>query len=886
MLELTRRIYPMHLTETSTLTTKPRIIYRNAYQSPEFAIESTHLDFTIVNEEEVVVINTMVIERIDPDSTVQLLLDGEGLELLNVLLDEKVLTEKDYQLNTESLIIHSTPSRFTLTITNKINPKANTLLSGLYYADGLFCTQCESSGFRRITYFLDHPDVLTRFTVRINANREKYPTLLSNGNCIEQNVDSVTWEDPFKKPAYLFALVVGDLAHVKDTFTTMSGRTVTLEIYVDHGNEDKCQHAMESLKNSMRWDEEKFGLEYDLDIYMIVAVRSFNMGAMENKGLNIFNAKYVLARPESATDADFIAIERVIGHEYFHNWTGNRVTCRDWFQLSLKEGLTVFRDQRFCQDIQESSVYRIQDIKTLRSHQFSEDASPMAHPVRPESYIEINNFYTMTVYNKGAEVIRMQETLLGQDGFRKGMDLYFKRHDGQAVTIDDFVKAMEDANNRDLTQFKRWYSQSGTPEIKAQSTYDEKKQRFTLTLSQSCPPTPGQPTKEPFHIPVAIALWSDKGEAISIPTTVLELKEATQTWTWEQITVKPTVSLLGNFSAPVKLDIDYTDAELQLLIKAETDGFSRWEAIQRVVYQSFLTLVKQYHTHGEAPSQLPALLLDVFHQILHNHTIDPLSKAELLTLPGFLECTQPVISCIGYIDVDAIEMTRDFLSKSLGLALYDELLSTYKNLDQKSSSEMNARAFGERKLKNVCLSYLAATQKSEANKLALTQLTQAQNMTDELAALMNLMNFDEATRDQASDIFYKKWQNNDLVLDKWFAAQAASVLPSTLDNVEKLLWHPKFDRNNPNKVKALLGTFWQNNPRYFHCLDGRGYELFVAQILGFDKNNAFISASLARSMMNWKLFDGQHQQLMQEALKTIIKEAVSKDLYEIVSKSL
>jgi aminopeptidase N len=860
---------------------QPKTIYRKDYKAPEFTIAQVHLDFHIHSETEVIIVNTMTLQRLTKGSISPLVLDGQEMELQEVTLDGKKLTPQDYTVTPQSLEIPNVADAFNIIIKNKINPKANTLLSGLYFADGLFCTQCESEGFRRITYFLDRPDVLTTFTVKIHADRKKYPVLLSNGNCIAKDEGSATWEDPFKKPSYLFACVIGDLACVKDYFMTMSGRRVELRIYVDHGNEDKCHHAMESLKHSMEWDEKVFGREYDLNIYMIVAVRSFNMGAMENKGLNVFNAKYVLGLPESATDADFIGIERVIGHEYFHNWTGNRVTCRDWFQLSLKEGLTVFRDQEFTHDMQESGVCRIQDVKTLRSHQFNEDAGPMAHPVRPESYIEINNFYTATVYNKGAEVIRMQHTLLGKDGFRKGMDLYFQRHDGQAVTIDDFVKAMEDANDKDLTQFKRWYSQSGTPEITASTHYDENQQTFSLILSQFCPPTPGQAEKEQFHIPIRIALWDSQQKPIEIKEKVLELKEHQQTWTWKNIPSKPIVSLLGNFSAPVKLKIDYTDEELQTLVNAETDDFSRWEALQRVSYGYLVQRIESAKHSKNLP--LPEFMVNIYRNILQHSLINPLLKGELLTLPTFLEFNQ----YLGYTDVDAMEEARDYLHIALGKALLDDFYAIYQSLNEKSTSAMTAHAYGDRKLKNSCLTYLVYAKHPEARVLAFNQLTQAKNMADELAAFWALMYFDDETRDKAAEIFYNKWKEDDLVLDKWFTTQAISPLPTTLEHVKKLTTHPKFDRKNPNKIRALLSSFWMLNPRNFHAIDGSAYEFFVSEILAFDKDNAFVSASLVRSLINWKTFDEKRKKLMQNALKTILKEPnISKDLYEIVSKSV
>jgi aminopeptidase N len=853
-------------------TSRPTEIYRKDYKAPEFLIDTVHLEFHIISPSEVTLINQFTARRVTENSTASLLLDGESVELMSILLDGKPLPETDYTLDEESLTIKDLPNTFELTITTKFNPEANKQLSGLYFADGIFCTQCESSGFRRMTYFMDHPDVLSRYTVEIHADPKKYPVQLSNGNCIARDENSVTWEDPFKKPAYLFALVVGDLTCIQDHFVTQSGREILLEIYVDHDNKDKCSHAMESLKNAMRWDEERFGLEYDLDIYMIVAVRSFNMGAMENKGLNIFNSKYVLGLPESATDTDFNDIERVIGHEYFHNWTGNRVTCRDWFQLSLKEGLTVFRDQEFSQYMQKSNVFRIQTVKTLRSRQFSEDASPMAHPVRPESYIEINNFYTVTVYEKGSEVIRMQHTLLGEAGFQKGMKLYVQRHDGKAVTIDDFVQAMEDANNRDLTQFKRWYSQSGTPEIKASAHYDNN--ILSLTLTQSCPATPGQPTKEPFHIPVNISLFDRvNGQKIAIPEKLLELTESTQTWTWENMSTQPIVSLLGGFSAPIKLHIEYTDAELQLLIQSEDDDFSRWESLQKIFYRYLF----------DQSDKASSVMLDIYRNILNNTRIDLLSKAELLTLPSFIECAQVVER----INVDAIESGRTYWHETIGKTFESEFLKIYQLLASKSSAEMNAQNYAERRFKNTCLSYLIHAKNPEAKQLLLSQLKNAKNMTDETAALMGLMHIDTESKSQALDIFYQKWHHDDLVMDKWFTAQAISTLPFTTEHVSNLLEHSSFDKKNPNKVKALLGAFWMNNPRAFHSLDGSGYNLFVHNIMAFDKYNSFISAALARSMINWRQFDNKHQHLMQNALKAILHEkCISKDLYEIVSKSV
>jgi len=865
---------------------EPAAIYRKDYKAPQFELDTVNLHFDIRSEEEVIVDNEIQIKRTGtPDAP--LFLNGEDMELLSIHLDEKLLTPNDYQLDKESLTIPSVPNRFTLRTSVRINPKNNTQLSGLYFADGLFCTQCESHGFRRITYFIDRPDTLASYRVSITADSEKYPVLLSNGNRIAQGqhpdkgTHFVEWEDPFKKPCYLFALVAGNLSCISDYYVTQSGRRVALRMYSDHDNQDKCEHAMTSVKNAMRWDEEQFGREYDLDIYMIVAVRSFNMGAMENKGLNIFNAKYVLARPENAADSDFIGIERVIGHEYFHNWTGNRVTCRDWFQLSLKEGLTVFRDAEFSRDMQNSDVCRIQDVKTLRSSQFIEDASPMAHPVRPESYIEVNNFYTATIYNKGAEVIRMQRTLLGHTGFRKGMDLYFERHDGQAVTIDDFVKAMEDANHADLTQFKRWYSQSGTPEVTAETRYDAEHKQFILTLSQHCPPTPGQKQKLPFHIPISAALWDAKGNLIPDSCRLIELKEPQQTFVFEHVPAEPVISLLRDFSAPIKLHIDYSDEQLQLLMRSEHDGFSRWEAGQRIA-NKYLTQLAQQYQEGKALN-LPETIIQTYEAILEDPKLELSLKAELMILPNFNEASQ-IFSCI---DVDAIESARNYFYQTVGKTLYKHFLSLYETLHAKGVSDMSPEAYAERKMKNVCLGYLIYSENPDAVEFAYKQFMHAQNMTDEIGALSCLVHVEDPRNKQAVETFYQKWQHDDLVMDKWFAVQASSRLPYAFETVKTLLSHPKLDRNNPNKVKALLATFAIHNPRSFHALSGKPYELFTQLILEFDRKNPYLSANLVRSMISWKHYDEKRSELMKKSLEHILAaKPISRDLYEVVSKSL
>lgn len=855
-----------------------KTIYRKDYQVPNFTVDTIDLDFDL-HDDHALVKNRMQLHR---QRAGDLHLYGDELELISITMNNKQLSKNDYRLEKDDLIIENCPDEFRLEVVTRIRPQDNTQLSGLYRSQQLFCTQCEAEGFRRITFYLDRPDVLATYTTRISADKTKYPVLLSNGNLIDSGeLDHgrhwVKWEDPFKKPSYLFALVAGDLACVQDKFTTCSGKTVDLRIYVEPGNEDKCSHAMESVKNAMRWDEKVYGREYDLDIYMIVAVSDFNMGAMENKGLNLFNSKYILARPDTATDQDFADVEGVVGHEYFHNWTGNRVTCRDWFQLSLKEGLTVFRDQEFSRDMNSRDVNRIADVKVLRSTQFPEDAGSMAHPVRPESYQEINNFYTATIYNKGAEVIRMQHTLLGKEGFRQGMDLYFKRHDGQAVTIDDFVAAMEDANKVDLTQFKLWYSQAGTPEIQVATEYDSG--NLKLTLTQSCPPTPDSKEKKPFHIPVRVALFDEKGNSLPLKQEVLELREAQQSFHFSGLTAKPIISLLRDFSAPVKLKRQLSQEELLALLRFESDGYAKWDAAQRLA----LDCINHYFTTPGNNWTIPEALVDAYRHVLEDESLDNALRADLLTPPGFEEVAATLTS----VDVDAVEKARDFFRVELGKQLYEHLEMMYLKLWQEEDHGMYAKAYGKRKLRNICLALMMKADEAHTLNICQQQFIKAKTMTDQIASFAALNNSSQGTaREQAIDSFYRQWSQDDLVLDKWFAIQACSELSDTLARVKILIKHPAFSMKNPNKVRAVIGAFCQANPRHFHAADGSGYVFLREMLEQMDKINPQIAARLATPFTRWRRFDATRQQLMKEQLKQLAKLDLSRDLGELVEKSL
>ena len=851
-------------------------IYRKDYKPYPFDVLSIYLSIDLY-EEYALVSNEMVLKRTLPG---ELYLFGEDLELEQILLNDMPLAKNAYQLRGDDLVLQSCPDEFTLKLVTRIYPQENTALCGLYRSNQLFCTQCEAEGFRQITFFPDRPDVLTLYTTRISAVKADYPVLLSNGNLIEQGETAdgrhwVVWQDPFKKPSYLFALVAGTLACVSEQFTTRSGRVIDLRIYVEPGNEDKCGHAMTSLKKAMRWDEEKYGREYDLDTFMIVAVSDFNMGAMENKGLNIFNSKYILACPKTATDNDYMDIEAVIGHEYFHNWTGNRVTCRDWFQLSLKEGLTVFREQEFSADMNSRDVNRILDVKILCNAQFPEDASGLAHSVRPESYQEINNFYTATIYNKGAEVIRMQHTLLTDAGFRRGMDLYFERHDGHAVTIDDFVAAMENANQIDLGQFKRWYSQAGTPKVSACSHYADS--CLTLSFCQSCLPTPECLDKQPFHIPIRMALLDTEGHILQ--EMVLELKKAEEQYRFEGLKEKPVISLLRDFSAPITLTQTQSQDELLILLQFETNGYAKWRAAQTLV----LDTMSIWFQSPKETWRLSEKLIQAFQHVLLDDSLDRALRADLLMPPDFEEVAATLTS----VDVGLVELVRDAYRKILGQALFSQAETTYQTLWEQEDNRMHGDAYGVRKLRNTCLYLMMKANEAAALPYCQQQFVTARTMTDKMASFTLLANSaTEHSRQQAIDAFYSEWSENDLVLDKWFAVQAMSEVPHALARVKALQSHPAFQMTNPNKVRALLGAFIQSNHRHFHALDGSGYVFLTEVLLQLDVINSQVAARLATPFTRWRRLDSSRQQLMRQQLQVLAAKALSRDLREVVDKSL
>jgi aminopeptidase N len=877
------------------ITDAPKAIYLKDYTVPPYLIETADLHFDLFEDHALVTSRLALSANHDRTQGAQpLVLQGEKLQLHSVKLDGRLLPAEAYRLGEENLTIADVPASFTLEIVTEIRPQDNKALEGLYKSGGHFCTQCEAEGFRKITYFLDRPDVMAKYTTTIVADR-KYTQLLSNGNLVDSGelADGrhwAKWVDPFKKPSYLFALVAGDLAVLEDTFTTRSGRSVALRIYVEHHNLDKTAHAMQSLQHAMRWDEATFGLEYDLDIYMIVAVDDFNMGAMENKGLNLFNSKYVLAKPETATDMDYDGIESVIGHEYFHNWTGNRVTCRDWFQLSLKEGLTVFRDQEFSADMASRAVKRINDVRSLRTVQFPEDGGPMAHSVRPDSYIEIGNFYTSTIYNKGAEVIRMMHTLLGANGFRKGMDLYFERHDGQAVTTDDFVKAMEDANQRDLAQFRRWYTQAGTPQITAAGTYDQAAQTYTLTLSQSCPATPGQAHKLPFHLPVAMGLLDAQGADMPLQldgeptpagtTRVLELREAEQQFRFVNVAQPPLPSLLRGFSAPVKLQMQTTHEQLAFLLAHDSDAFNRWEAGQRLAGEIILALAATYRSAGEMALD-DSYVQAVAHAL--NSKLAPAVVAQLLTLPSELYLAE----LMTIVDVDAIHAAREFVRTTLAQRLKSNFTDAYLANSSAGPYRFDAASAAKRSLKNLSLGYLTALDEPATRALCMQQFNSADNMTDSIAALAALANLDCAERAPALAAFHERWRHDPLVLDKWFALQATSQLPGTLAEVQALTQHPAFEIRNPNKVYSLIGAYARSNPVRFHDISGAGYRFLADKVLQIDVFNPSVAARMLGALSRWRKYDSQRQALMQAELQRILTQpGLSKDAYEVASKSL
>jgi aminopeptidase N len=868
------------------------------YRPPEFLVDAVELVFEL-GETETRVRSHITLER-NPKggrAGAALRLDGDELELLALAVDGRQLGDGEYRLETDgALVIARVPDRFALDIETRIHPERNTQLHGLYVSGGNFCTQCEPEGFRRITYFLDRPDVMARYGVEIRADKERYPILLSNGNPagageLADGRHWAKWVDPHPKPSYLFALVAGDLVAVRDRFRTRSGRDVQLGIWVRRGDEDKCGHAMASLKKAMRWDEDTFGLEYDLDVFNIVAVSDFNMGAMENKGLNIFNTRYVLAKPETATDGDFQGIEAVIAHEYFHNWTGDRVTCRDWFQLSLKEGLTVFRDQLFSADQGSAAVCRIGNVRTLRAIQFPEDAGPLAHPVQPQSYLRIDNFYTPTVYNKGAEVIRMIHTLLGPEGFRRGMDTYIRRHDNSAATIGDFVAAMAEGGGKDLNHFSLWYSQAGTPELTIADRYDPATRSYELDVAQKVPPTPGQPDKAPMPIPLAMGLIGPNGDelptrlagdgAAEAGTRVLVADRERQVFCFADVPAQPTPSLLRDFSAPVKLH-GVPLPRLKFLAIHDTDPVARWDAGQQVATRMLLDMVAARQAGRAVPPVDPDVVA-AMRQTLADSDKDPAFAAEALILPSEANLADEM----AVVAVEAIHDARESARAALAAVLGGELAATYRALADPGPYRIDARSIGGRALRNACLGYLAVGDKPAGAVLAKAQFDLAANMTDVLAALAVLVDSEGPERAAALDAFYRRWEADPLVIDKWFALQARSALPGTIDRVRGLTAHPAFTRANPNRVRALIGTFAQGNPLHFHAADGAGYAFLADEVLALDPANPQTAARLVQPLGQWRRYDEGRQGLMQAALERILATAgLSPNTYEMVAKSL
>jgi len=867
------------------------VIYLKDYTVPAFLVETVDLRFELDATATCVesVLRMRRNPQASPDESLSLF-GHDSLELLSLSIDGVDLPSSAWLRQDEVLRLNvQLNDTFELRCVTKINPEANTALEGLYLSDGMFCTQCEAEGFRRITFYPDRPDVMAVFTTTLIANKNEYPILLSNGNPVAQGSDEtnhwVTWQDPFPKPAYLFALVAGDLSCAEDTFITQSGRAVKLQIYAEAKDLDKLGHAMESLKQSMHWDERVYGREYDLDIYMIVAVDFFNMGAMENKGLNIFNTSCVLAHPRTTTDAAFQRVESVVAHEYFHNWSGNRVTCRDWFQLSLKEGFTVFRDQCFSADMHSAAVKRVEDVALLRTAQFAEDAGPMSHPVRPESFIEISNFYTLTVYEKGAEIVRMLHTLLGESLFRKGTDLYFDRHDGQAVTTDDFVACMEAVSQRDLTQFKRWYSQAGTPRLDVVDDYDADQGTYSLRFTQSTPPTPGQAEKYPLHIPLNLALFDSTGQAVPLEngqsSQLLELTDEETTFVVKGLLEKPIPSLLRGFSAPVKLFYPYTEEQLSFLLTYETDGFARWDAGQQLAVRLLQARILK---GGEVEEELPETIVAAWKVLLENASDDPAMASLLLTLP-----TEAYLSEISsVIDVDAIFHARRTVRRQLAQALEAQWLTLYNEMGSEQRYRPDSSEMARRSLKNTCLGYLMALDSPTYLALAEQQFSESDNMTEQFAALSTVVYsvFTDSAREML-DEFLNQWQHESLVMNQWLALQAADPKAGALSRVKALLEHPVYDSRNPNKLRAVISTFCNQNTVNFHGLDGEGYRFLADKIIELDKQNPQVASRLLTPLTRWKRYDEQRQALMKAQLQRIIESGdLSGDVYEVLSKSM
>ena len=860
--------------------------YRKDYQAPTFTIESVDLTFEL-DARQTRVTNSMVVER-NGQHDHPLVLDGEELTLVSIAIDGEPVSAEDFSVTDQQLTLVTTKSRFSLTIVNDINPSENKALEGLYLAEETYCTQCEAEGFRRITYYLDRPDVLATFTTTIISESGQHTQLLSNGNLIKRYEESgksiAVWRDPYPKPSYLFALVAGNFDLLSDSFTTREGREVKLELFVDKGNLDRADHAMASLKNAMKWDEDRFGLVYDLDIYMVVAVDFFNMGAMENKGLNVFNAKYVLANPATATDQDFLNVESVIGHEYFHNWTGNRITCRDWFQLSLKEGLTVFRDQEFSSDLGSRAVNRIQDVKIIRSHQFTEDAGPMAHPIRPDKVLEMNNFYTVTVYNKGAEVIRMLHSLLGEEGFQRGMKLYVERHDGQAVTCEDFVAAMEDANEQDFSQFRYWYSQAGTPEVKAAVSFDADKQQLIVELRQHTAPTPGQSEKAPFHIPVKLSALTPSGERIDLAQPLLQLTESEQTFTLNGDFAdklakgeQPVVSLFDDFSAPVKVSRAISSQQLRTLMAHAPDPVSRWDASQQLFSGLIIRAID-----AQTTVELDNETADACRQLLNSDS-DPALIALALTLPNAATLADNYTE----IPVEQLRHNLKRLKQQLAVSLKDELTARYQQLTnelQQQGYQLRGTDIAKRQLRNTLLSYLAEV--NNDTDWFISAFENADNMTDTLAVLQASTWSQHSSASELLARFDKQWQGEKLVMDKWFQTQALADADHTVEQVRELMQHSDFTLDNPNRVYSLLAAFSQNLAQ-FHRADGAGYQLVGDVIQQLNASNPQVASRLLSSFMSWKRYDASRQALMKQQLELLqAMPNLASDLQEKVENSL
>ncbi|MDX2308440.1 MAG: aminopeptidase N [Hyphomicrobium sp.] len=879
-------------------TDTPRPIRLKDYRPPAYLIDKVDLDVAL--DPARTRVRSKLWLRPNPDYPAPrgpLRLDGEHLELKSVAIGKAKLGAGDYEQTETSLVIAQTPETpFTVETVVYINPEANTALQGLYRSRGVFCTQCEAEGFRRITFFLDRPDVLATYRVRIEADPKVAPVLLSNGNLVERGMTErgrrhyAVWHDPHPKPCYLFALVGGDLGRVASELTTMSGRKVDLGIYVEHGKEDRAHWAMDALKRSMRWDEVRFGREYDLDVFNIVAVSDFNMGAMENKGLNIFNDRLILASADTATDTMYEAIESVVAHEYFHNWTGNRITCRDWFQLCLKEGLTVYRDQEFSADERDRTVQRITDVRQLKTFQFPEDQGPLAHPVRPESYIEINNFYTPTVYEKGAELVRMIETILGRTDFRRGMDLYFARHDGEAATIEDFLKSFEDASGRDLSQFKRWYAQAGTPELAVSMAWDRASKRATLTFDQMQPPTPGQSKKQPLHIPVRLALIGQNGEPMdlvladgsAVADGVVHVTERTQSFTFTGIGSRPVPSVLRGFSAPVRLNMDLADKDLELLAATDSDLFNRWQALNTYALKTLVEMVTALAA-GRRPGR-GTTFAKVLHRAVGDADLDPAYRAELLKLPTQSDVAREIGRDV---DPDLIHKAHRQLTKTVGATLGDLLVDIYQGHAGRGAFSPSAKAAGKRALRNAALSLLVARGEEEDQKRLIEHFRKARSMTEEAHALVLLAASDHPDRDFALGRFHDRWKGDHLVIDTWFAAQAMSPRDDTLDVVRTLTTHPLFGRAAPNKVRALIGNFAMQNPLQFNRADGEGYKFVATEILEIDRLNPQISARMAGAFKSFRSLEAGRREKARRALQKVAKAPqISRDLMEMVTRLL